>query len=164
MKHLISLLALALLVSACGGGGGVTGPTPTAGLTPPAQNAVSPPTGATIWAFAYRTASTHTCPGPVQTPTDGGLVTMTVAPDGRSLSLSGLTEETITIPTVANDGSGQWVWQVSATAPGSYVRIAFRFLTPVHAEGEVIANKTIASGIGGETCSATWPIVLDRQS
>jgi len=158
MRHLIWLPVLAFVVTACGGG--VAGPT----STPTPQNAVSPPSGATIWAFAYRPASTHTCPGPVATPTDGGLVTMTVAPDGRSLSLLGLTETTITIPAIANDGAGKWVWQEAAPiAAGSYLRISFTFLTPLHAEGEVLAFKTILADASGSTCSATWPIVLDRQ-
>lgn len=164
MRHLTLLLVLALAV-ACGGG--VAGPTPIAGGTPTPQNAVSPPAGATIWAFVYRPASTHTCPGPaVQTPDDGGLVTMTVAPDGRTLSLLGLTGTTISIPTVATDGAGNWVWQAAAPPPaaaGSYLRISFRFLTPLHAEGEVYAYKTILADASGGTCSATWPILLDRQ-
>lgn len=158
MRHLIWLPVLALVVTACGGG--VAGPTPTS----TSQNTVSPPAGATIWAFAYRAASTHTCPGPVATPTDGGLVTMAVAPDGRTLSLLGLTETTISVPAVASDGAGKWVWEQAAPiAAGSYLRISFRFVTPLHAEGEVYAYKTILADASGGTCSATWPIVLDRQ-
>lgn len=161
MRHLTLLLVLALVVAACGGG--VAGPTPIPGGTPTPQNAVSPPAGATIWAFVYRPASTHTCPGPVATPNDGGLVSMTVAPDGRTLSLLGLTETTISIPTVATDGAGRWVWEQLGSTGGSYVRISFRFLTPLHAEGEVNAYKTILADESGGTCSATWPILLDRQ-
>lgn len=157
MRYLI--LMVVALVTACGGG--VTGPT-QGPETPTPQTSVSPPAGASIWVFAYRPASTHTCPGPVATPIDGGLVTMTVAPNGGILSLLGQTEATITIPTIANDGTGKWVWEEARPA-GSYLRISFRFLTPLHAEGEVSAFKTILADASGGTCSATWPILLDRQ-
>ncbi len=159
MKQLTLPFVLALIVAACGGG--ATGPTPIP--SGPPQNGVSPPAGATIWAFAYRTFSTTTCPGPVATPTDGGLVTMAVAPDGRTLSLTGLTESTITIPTIASDSAGKWLWEQAAPGAGSYLRITFRFSTPLHAEGEVLAFRTILADNAGNVCSATWPIVLDRQ-
>jgi hypothetical protein len=91
---------------------------------------------------------------------------MTVAPNGGTLSLLGQTEATITIPILANDGTGKWVWEEAgeeARPAGSHVRISFGFLTPLHAEGEVSAFKTILADASGATCSATWPILLDRQ-
>jgi hypothetical protein len=59
-------LLLALAAAGCGGGGGtsVTGPTASAGATPPTA-VVGPPAGASLWTFAYRTARAHTCPAAV---------------------------------------------------------------------------------------------------
>lgn len=149
------VLVLAGAVGCAGGGGGgasVTSPT----------SVVGPPAGASVWLFAYRAASTHTCPAPPQTPDDGGPVTLTLAGDGRTLGLVGLVPTAITIPSVAVDGGGNWTATRPGIPPGSVVTIRFRFTTSTRADGTMVADRAIFTG--GEPCSATWPISLDRVS
>jgi hypothetical protein len=154
VKHTLSLALLALFVAACGG----------SGTTPTDDDGVAAPAGITNWLFAYKAATSHTCPGQPAIPTDGGPVIMSVAPDGRSLSLVGTTATTITIPLIGSDGSGNWRREEpSVIAPGAFVRISFKFSTSRLAQGEMVASKTILADLSGNTCSATWPITLDRQ-
>lgn len=155
------VLALAVAAASCGGGGGtsVTGPTPST-VTPP-QVVTGPPQGASLWTFGYRTASAHTCPAVPQTPDDGGVVTLTLATDGRTLTLVGLAATAITVGTVNGDGAGGWSAQRTGQVPGSLITLAFRFTNATHAEGTIVAANAIFTG--GIPCSATWPIVLDRQ-
>ena len=96
MRRVMLLVVLAFVAAACRGGS--TGTTPT----PNPQNG-SPPAGVTIWSFIYKPVSSHTCPGPPAIPNDGGTVTITLAPDGNTLSLVGVAQTTITVPTIAKD-------------------------------------------------------------
>lgn len=135
MKRLTPTLILAAFTAACGGGG--TTPTPVIPGT------VSPPPGTAVWLNTYSAATTATCP--VATP-DAGLVTITIAPGGNTLTWSDPGRGTVLF---TKDGTGKYVW--AETSAG----ISFRFLTPTHAEGEAYGNYP--------PCRATWPTFLDRQ-
>jgi hypothetical protein len=157
LAHLVSIVLIAFFATACSGSG-----------TEPDDDddeGVNPPAGASNWVFSYKTATSHTCPGTPATPTDGGPVLMAVAPDGKTLSLVGTTGTTISIPLVTRDASGNWVRQEDASfiAPGAFIRITYRFSTSRLAQGEMFASRTILADLSGNTCSATWPITLDRQ-
>ena len=162
--HVGSVVIVAVVLAGCGGGGSssVTGPSPVTTPSPtPTPTVVGPPAGASQWTFAYRTASAHTCPATPQTPDDGGAVTVTLAADGRTLTLVGVSQATISIGTVTSDGAGGWTAQKPGQVPGSLVSIAFRFSSATHADGTIVAANAIFTG--GLPCSATWPIALDRQ-
>lgn len=148
------LFALAVACVGCGGGGGtsVTGPTSSTITAPPPS--AGPPAGTSRWNFTYQAASAHTCPSAPQTPDDGGAVTLTVATDGRTLTLVGVAPPTLTVGTVNSDGAGGW------SAQRGNITLAFRFSSATRADGTVVAANAIFTG--GPPCSATWPIVLDR--
>jgi len=139
MRRLAPFVLAAVLV-ACGGGG--TAPTPVS------TGAVSPPPGTTTWLLVYKPATAQTCPN--STP-DTELVIMTVAPGGSSLVLASAdgSERPIQFNT---DATGMYVWQEGPAG------ISFRFLTSTHGEGAAHRDAT-----PDLPCSATWPVVLDRQ-
>jgi len=141
ITRLLTLSMLVAVLAACGGAG--TAPTPVSTDT----GGGSPPAGASTWLLAYRAATAQTCPNSIP---DAEMVIMTVAPGGSSLVLAAVDGSD---PILFNrDATGMYVWLAGPAG------ISFRFLTSTHGEGAAHRDAT-----PDLPCSATWPVLLDRQ-